>query len=57
MPEGKFYKMTEFYSFLKNKITKPDESENEKNILWKMRMKKLLDLNTSKIFKTQFFLK
>ena len=55
MPEGKFYKMTEFYSFLKNKIIKPDESENEKNILWKMRMKKLLDLNTSKIFKTQFF--
>ena len=57
MPEGKFCKMTEFYSFLKNKIIKPDESENEKNILWKMRMKKLLDLNTSKIFKTQFFLK
>ena len=49
--------MTEFYSFLKNEIIKPDEYENEKNILQKMRMKKLLDLNTSKIFSPQFFLK
>ena len=43
--ESKFYKITEFYSFLKNEAIKPDEYENIKKFWQKMRRKKLLDLN------------
>ena len=45
VPEGEFYKMTEFYSSLKNEIIKPNQYENVKKIWHKMRMKKLSDLN------------
>ena len=45
MPEGEFYRMTEFYSSLKNEMIKPDEYENVKKIGQKIRMKKLSHLN------------
>ena len=33
LPEGEFYKMTEFYSSLKNEIIKPNQYENVKKKL------------------------
>ena len=45
VPEGEFYKMTEFYSSLRNKIIKPYEYENVRKFWQKMTMKKLLDFN------------
>ena len=45
MSEGEFYRMTEFYSSLKNEMIKPDEYENVKKFGQKIRMKKLSHLN------------
>ena len=45
MSEWEFYRMTEFYSSLKNEIIKPDEYENVKKFGQKIRMKKLSHLN------------
>ena len=45
MSEGEFYRITKFYSSLKNEIIKPDEYENAKKFGQKIRMKKLSHLN------------
>ena len=49
VPEGEFYRMTEFYSSLKNKIIKPDEYKNVKKNLAENENEKA----TSTIFRTQ----
>ena len=49
VPESEFYRMTEFYSSLKNKIIKPDEYKNVKKNLAENENEKA----TSTIFRTQ----
>ena len=50
VPAGEFFRITEFYSLLKNEIMKRDKYENvktfwQKKLACNMHMKKLLDLN------------